>query len=49
MPKEYLLTYDYYTYDADPMSKRIDNNVLTPELEAKTRLWDALLTFGWRF
>jgi hypothetical protein len=31
------------------MSKRIDNSVLTPELETKARLWDALLTFGWRF
>ncbi len=49
MPKEYLLAYDYYTYESDPMSKRIDNSVLTPELEAKARLWDALLTFGWRF
>ena len=47
--EEYLLAYDYYTYDSDPMSKRIDNSVLTPELEAKARLWDALLTFGWRF
>ena len=49
MPKDYILTYDYYTYDKDPMSKQIDNSVLTPELEVRSRLWDALLTFGWRF
>lgn len=49
MPEEYILSYDYYTYDSDPMSKRIDNSVLTPELVVNSRLWDALLTFGWRF
>jgi len=49
MPKEYILTYDYLTYDSDPLSKRVDNTVLTPELEFNSRIWDALLTFGWRF
>ena len=49
MPTEYILTYDYLTYDSDPLSKRVDNTVLTPELEFRTHLWDALLTFGWRF
>lgn len=49
MPKEYILTYDYLTYDSDPLSKRVDDTVLTPELEVSSRIWDALLTFGWRF
>ena len=40
---------NYYTYDNDYLSKRVDDSVLTPELEVRSRIWDALLTFGWRF
>lgn len=49
MPTNYILTYDYYTYDTDYLSKRVDNSVITPELEVRSRIWDALLTLGWRF
>ena len=49
LPVNYILTYNYYTYDNDYLSKRVDDSVLTPELEVRSRIWDALLTFGWRF
>ena len=38
VPKEYLIPYEY----ADP-------NILTPEIEVKSTLMDAMITLGWRF
>ena len=48
MPKEYLVPYNYYTYD-DFTDKYVDVNVLTPEVEMKSTLTDIVLTAGWRF
>ncbi|MBP5482811.1 MAG: hypothetical protein J6X99_00905 [Bacteroidales bacterium] len=53
MPKEYIVAYNYYTYDdtkADGyLNKFVDTGVITPEIEVKSTLVDILLTFGWRF
>ena len=49
LPTNYIVAYNYYTYDTDFLSKKIDSSVLTPELEVRSRVWDALLTLGWRF
>ena len=49
IPVNYILTYNYYTYDTDFLNKRVDHSVVTPELEVRSRLWDALITLGWRF
>lgn len=43
MPKDYLIPYLYYADGA------VDGNVLTPEIEIKSRMVDALVTVGWRF
>ncbi len=48
MPTEYIMPYQYYTYDTYT-DKYPDTNVLTPEIAFKSTLVDAVLTAGWRF
>lgn len=51
VPKEYYIPYEYY-YAPDPTqfyNKVVDEGFLTPEIEVKSTLVDAMFTFGWRF
>lgn len=48
-PKEYVTPYFYYGYDTDYTDKFIDADVDVPEIEARYRFFDAVLTLGWRF
>ena len=49
VPTEYVVPYNYYTYDSSYLNKYPDPNFLTPELEINSRLFDFILTAGWRF
>lgn len=51
LPDEYLIPY-YYYYAPDPAQfyyKDIDNAILTPEINIKSTVAEAMLTVGWRF
>ena len=49
LPKEYIIPYFYYTYDNDYTDKYVDDSIEVPEFEVRSTIFDALLTFGWRF
>ena len=51
VPADYYIPY-YYYYAPDAQrfyNKVIDDVVMTPEVEVRSRLYDVVLTVGWRF
>ena len=51
VPADYYIPYYYYyAPNADRFyEKWIDDSVLTPEVKVQPRLYDVVLTMGWRF
>ena len=47
-PTEYIMPYQYYAYETFT-DKYPDTGVITPEIEFRSRFFDAILTAGWRF